>query len=195
MVLPCIANQLWAHSLCSSSLKIFQFIFISICSYGIREESLAMMRYSKYMEMAAIKDGIKTESLSHSEHVAYQHSCRVFLQVMDWRFLEEAHHNPVSWGWTLQNGLYHPIFSDQPPAPDDLLNVVRFKCKLTSKNYCSTNCSCKEMGYIVLQLVVIVVVMDTKMKIQIKLIWSIYVTILMTEIFLICLNNSIYIYI
>ena len=63
------------------------------------------------------------------------------------------------------------------------------------KNPCSTNCSCKKMSYIVLRLVVIVVVMDAKMKIQRKMIWSIYVTILMTEIFLIYLNNSIYIYI
>ena len=65
---------------------------------------------------------------------------------MDWKFLEEVHYNPVSWGWTLQNGLYHPIFSDQPPAPDDLLKFVRCKCKLTSKNPCSTNCSCKKNG-------------------------------------------------
>ena len=142
--------------------------------------------------MAATKDGIKIESLPSSEHAAYQHSCRVFLQVIDWKFLEEAHYNPVS--WTLQNGLYHPIFSDQPSAPDDLLKFVCCKCKLTSKNPCSTNCSCKKMGYIVLRLVVIVVVMDAKMKIQRKMIWSIYVTILMTEIFLIYLNN-IYIYI
>ena len=41
--------------------------------------------------MTATKDGIKTESLPPAEHAAYQHSCRVFLQVMDWKFLEEAH--------------------------------------------------------------------------------------------------------
>ena len=49
------------------------------------------------METAATKDGIKTESLPPSEHAAYQHSCRVFLQVIDWKFLEEANCNPVSW--------------------------------------------------------------------------------------------------
>ena len=90
------------------------------------------------------KNGIKIESLPLSEHAAYQHSCRVFLLVMDWKFLVEAHFNTVSWGWTLQNGLYHPIFSDQPPALDDLLKFVRCKYKLTSKNPCSTNYSCKK---------------------------------------------------
>ena len=79
--------------------------------------------------MAATKDGTKMESLPSSKHAAYQYFCRVFLQVMDWKFLEEAHYNLVS--WTLQNGLYHPILIDQPPAPDDLLKFVRCKCKLT----------------------------------------------------------------
>ena len=52
----------------------------------------------------------------------------------------------MSWGWTLQNGLYHPIFSDQPPVPDDLLKFAHCKCKLTSKNPCSTNRSCQKNG-------------------------------------------------
>ena len=44
----------------------------------------------------SFKNGIKIESLPLSEHAAYQHSCRVFLLVMDWKFLVETHFNPVS---------------------------------------------------------------------------------------------------
>ena len=43
------------------------------------------------MEIAATKDEIKIESLPPSENAVQQHSYRVYLQVMDWKFPEEAH--------------------------------------------------------------------------------------------------------
>ena len=43
-----------------------------IFSYTIREESLGMMRYSKYIEITATKDEIKIESLPPSENAAQQ---------------------------------------------------------------------------------------------------------------------------
>ena len=76
-----------------------------IFSYAICEESLGMMRYSKYREIAATKDEIKTESLPPSENAAHQHSYRIHLQVMDWKFLEEAHVDPLEWSWVIRNGL------------------------------------------------------------------------------------------
>ena len=50
------------------------------------------------MEIAAAKDEIKTESRPSSENAAQQHSYRVYLQAMDWKFLEEAHVDPLEWG-------------------------------------------------------------------------------------------------
>ena len=88
----------------------------------------------------------KIESLPPSEGSAYQHALRVFLQVSDWKFLQEAHRDPVDWGWVLRNGEYFPIYSKEPVAPADLLKFVRYNCKLTSKNPCLTNCSCKKDG-------------------------------------------------
>ena len=96
--------------------------------------------------MAATNKTIKIESLPPSEHAAYQHLFRVYQQVMDWKHLEESHYDPSNWGWDLRNESYHPIFTDQPAAPNDLLQFIRWKCKLTSKNPCGTNVSCKKNG-------------------------------------------------
>ena len=96
------------------------------------------------MEIAATKDEIKIESLSPSENAAQQHSYRVYLQVMDSKFLEEAHVDPLKWGWVLRNGLYHPVYTEQPAAPAYLLKFVRCRCKLSLKSPCSMNCSCKK---------------------------------------------------
>ena len=45
----------------------------------------------------------------------------------------------------MKNGAYIPIMTDAPPAPDDILNVTRCNCKISSKNPCGSNskCSCR----------------------------------------------------
>ena len=68
------------------------------------------MRYSKYKEIAAKKDEIKTESLLPSEKAAQQHSYWNYLQLMDWKFLEEAHVDPLESGWILRKGFCHPVY-------------------------------------------------------------------------------------
>ena len=118
------------------------------------------------MEIAATKDEIKIELLPPSENAAQQHSYRVYLQVMDSKFLEEAHVDPLKWGWVLRNGLYHPVYTEQPAAPAYLLKFVRCRCKLSLKSPCSMNCSCKKMDYTVLQHVDIVAVTAAKTKIS-----------------------------
>ena len=115
------------------------------------------------MEIAATKDEIKIESLPPSENATQQHSYRVYLQVMDWKFLKEAYVDPLEWGWVLRNGLYHPVYTEQPTTPADLHKFVRCKCKLS-------NCSCKrKMDYTVLQHVDIVAVTAVKTKISQKI--------------------------
>ena len=66
------------------------------------------------MEMAATNKTIKIESLPPSERAACQHSFRVYLQVMDWKYLEENHYDPSD--LSLKGGFYHPIFTDEPVA-------------------------------------------------------------------------------
>lgn len=55
--------------------------------------------------------------------------------------------NPVEWGWKLNENRYVPIATDNPAAPHELLNVVRCKCKLSSRRPCTTQlCSCIKHG-------------------------------------------------
>ena len=96
--------------------------------------------------MAATNTSIKIESLPLSEDSAYQHSLRVYLQVMNWKFLEEGDCNPTDCGWIPCNGQYCPVLTGEPVAPADILKVFRCKCKIISKSPCSTNCSCKKNG-------------------------------------------------
>ena len=104
--------------------SFFSLNFSLIFSYAIREESLGAMRCCKYIEIATTKDEIKVKSLPPSENAAQQHSYRVYLQVMDWKFLGEAHFDPLEWGWVLRNGLYHPVYTEQSAAPADLVKFT-----------------------------------------------------------------------
>ena len=49
----------------------------------------------------------------------------------------------IQWGWKAENTSLHPIMTDFDPAPEGLLKFIRCKCKLSTKNLCSSNvCSC-----------------------------------------------------
>ena len=55
--------------------------------------------------------------------------------------------DPTAWGWKLHDGCLLPIASNKEIAPPDLLKVIRYKCKASSKNQCRTNiCTCKKHG-------------------------------------------------
>jgi len=55
--------------------------------------------------------------------------------------------NPCDWGWKVSGNVLTPIMTDESPGPPDLLNAIRCKCKMTSKNPCGTNlCSCMKNG-------------------------------------------------
>ena len=63
---------------------------------------------------------------------------------MNWKLLEEIHVHSLEWGCVLRNGLYHPVYTEQPAASADLLKFIRCKSKISSKSPCSANCSCKK---------------------------------------------------
>ena len=50
---------------------------------------------------------------------------------------------PESWGWTLLDSGLYPTKTDMPPAPDDLLKVIRCNC---STDCSSARCSCQKHG-------------------------------------------------
>lgn len=95
------------------------------------------------MEMATTNKSIKIESLPPSNGAAWQHSLRVYLQVMDWKHLEENHYNPSEWGWKLEGGRYHPVFTEEP------LNLIDVIVNFLQKNLVQLNARVEQTVYIV----------------------------------------------
>jgi len=62
------------------------------------------------------------------------HSLRAHLQVLQWKALSTDVANPCEWDWKMSNNILTPVLTDERPGPDDLLNVIRCKCKMTTKN-------------------------------------------------------------
>ena len=55
--------------------------------------------------------------------------------------------NQEGWGWKLQGDSLVPMMMDLDPAPPEILNVIRCKCKSASMCQCLTNvCSCRKNG-------------------------------------------------
>ena len=118
-----------------------------IFSYGgSTTDTLAHLRHAKYKE-ATFKDNIEPESLPPTERAVFFHSLRVHLQVSQWKYLNMECLEPIDCGWKLENDVMSPVKTDLDPAPKSILQSVRCKCKLTSKNPCSTpSCSCRKSG-------------------------------------------------
>src|SRR6218665_316434 len=108
-------------------------------------DTLNKLRYTTYMKLcSSSKSAIRPEQLPPTHIAAYYHCQRAHLQAMQWHALSTEHVDPCAWGWQLLHNKLVPITTDQPPAPDDLLKVIRCRCKTTSKNTCGTNlCSCR----------------------------------------------------
>jgi hypothetical protein len=72
---------------------------------------------------------------------AEQHCKRTFYQVIEWtKRDEDLQLDPLDWGWTMSNGKLVPVKTCLPAAPDELINVIRCKCKSNCDN---RRCSCR----------------------------------------------------
>ena len=97
--------------------------------------------------MISASSKIKPERLPPTERATFFQSLRVYLQVTEWKTLTECPLDPVEWGWKLEKEKLIPVMIDVPPAPDELLNIVRCNCKMSSKNPCGgRQCSCRNHG-------------------------------------------------
>ena len=64
---------------------------------------------------------------------------RVYLKVQQW--LVVCNMKETDWGWMTKDENVVPVMTDLPPAPDELLRVIRSNC-ITD---CSTaRCSCRK---------------------------------------------------
>lgn len=111
------------------------FIFM----YGGKQgDSLNNLRYIKYMEMVSTGN-IDPQKLPSTERAAHYHSLRIHLQVIVWKKLTSDDLDSKQWGWKLDGNVLIFIMKDMNAASKNLLNFVRCKCKLSSKNACATN--------------------------------------------------------
>ena len=116
---------------------------------GKQNDSLNFLRYVKFLEIVSSSRAIEPQKLPPTERAAHFHSLRVHLQVILWKKLahEDLCLDPQQWGWKLDGTTLSPVMTDIAAAPETLLQFVRCKCKLSSRNPCGTNiCSCQKNG-------------------------------------------------
>ena len=110
---------------------------------GKNNESLNSLRHRKYCEkLASSLASVDPKGLPPTSAAGKYHSYRVFFQICQWKN-SECDMLPESWGWTLSDSGLYPTKTDLPPAPNDLLKVIRCNC---SADCSSARCSCQKHG-------------------------------------------------
>lgn len=105
-------------------------------------ENLDQLRHRLFCSKVAVGTTfIQVHSLPPTSAATKYHSQRVYLQVHQWMGIDTM--LPVEWGWKIEDGLYVPLMTDLPAAPDKLLKVIRCTCK---ENCDSKRCSCIKHG-------------------------------------------------
>jgi len=106
----------------------------------VPDEDLDQLRLRKFFEKTSSSTAaVEPSVLPPTAAAAKYHSLRVYQQVQVWLDNEEDV-PPEEWGWRLNDGKFVPILTDLPPAPQELLQVIRCTCKTG----CSTlRCSCR----------------------------------------------------
>ena len=83
---------------------------------------------------------MQVRSLPPTGNAAQYHSLRVYQQVQSWLGNDLE---PTEWGFKIVEGILLPITMDGPPAPPEILKMIRCTCK----GYCDTKrCRCKLNG-------------------------------------------------
>ena len=112
-----------------------------VCLYnGKLGESLDSLRYKRFCEKVATNTScIHPQTLPPTSAAAKYHNLRVYLQVQIWKGSDKL--QPLEYGWKKSEEKFMPILTDLPPAPDDLLKMIRCNC-LTDCS--SMRCTCKK---------------------------------------------------
>ena len=103
-------------------------------------ESADIVKYCEKVAKGEIR--VEPKSLPPTSAAAKFHSYRVFLQVGQWK-IPDCDLDPESWGWINSDTGFHPVLTDLPPAPDNLLRMIRCNC---SGDCSRAWCSCKKHG-------------------------------------------------
>ena len=94
------------------------------------------------MDMAAT-GSVDPSKLPPTENVAMLHCQRAVFQTKVWEKLDNFWADPCDFGWSVIQGIYTPTKSSVTCAPEDLLKLIRCKCKGGCR---SAICSCKKHG-------------------------------------------------
>ena len=110
---------------------------IFVLLYGGKDtDNLSSLPYAKYMKMVPTTFSVKPENLPPTERAAHFYSLHVYYQVQEWNSLREDSSNATNWGRKLQDGTLRTVLTDEAHAPDEILNVICYNCKVNSKGPC-----------------------------------------------------------
>ena len=113
-----------------------------VMSNGKKSDTLDSLQYKKYCDKVATSlTQVDPKSLPPTSAAAKFPSWRVFLQVNQWKD-PQCYLLAEEWGWVLKDTGLHPVLTDMPPAPAELLKIIRCNCTTD----CGTaRCTCKNM--------------------------------------------------
>ena len=96
------------------------------------------------MEAASTSSSL---NLPRTKRAIFLHALCVHFQVAQWKLLDINCLNPLEWGWKTTDSGLEPVKADLDAAPENLLQFICFKCKLSLKNTCGTQlCLCFRSG-------------------------------------------------
>ena len=112
---------------------------------GKKADSLDFLRHKKFCEkMTTSLTRVEPQSLPPTSAAAKYHSFRVYHQICVWKGrASDDTMQPESWGWKVDSTGFVPLQTDRPPAPENLLKMIRCGCT-TDCN--SQRCSCRKHG-------------------------------------------------
>lgn len=135
------AEVFYAHSASTDDVAEAGERAMVILYNGKCTDTLDMLRYHRFCEKVASSSSyIQPQVLPPTSVAAKYHSLRVYLQVQEWKgSLQRL--NPINWGWQKCDEGFLPIQTTLPPAPENLLKVIKCNCH----GDCSTlRCTCKK---------------------------------------------------
>lgn len=105
---------------------------------GTPGESLDFLCYKRFCEKVATNTMcIHPQTLPPTSAAAQY---RVYFQIQEWKACG-GELKPLEWGRKKSEGKLMPVLTDMPPAPDELLKIIRCNCHTDCS---SMRCTCKK---------------------------------------------------
>ncbi|KAF7998468.1 hypothetical protein HCN44_010405 [Aphidius gifuensis] len=116
-------------------------IFVCLYNTGKTQSSIDELRYTQFTKLQhnpSVEQ--RLASLPPSKSAAHEHGKRVYYQMQTWlgNSLEL-----VQWGWKRYQMTLIPIMTDEPPAPEQLCEMISCGCTMKCQ---TTKCKCKKTG-------------------------------------------------